>query len=131
MGFEGTIEVEGDLITISEGEDGDADLERFLLANFMNHAGIDEDEVVRLFHGMPDFDEAYTRYQVSYSVRGKYKPANCGKLKAAAMCPAGCGLANPINFDHQPTAQDLGRDQGPVRWPVARTLSLQKDALFF
>jgi DNA primase large subunit len=72
--------------------------ERVLLANFMNHAGIDEDEVVHLFRTMPDFDEAYTRYQVSYSARGKYKPANCAKLKAAAMCPVDCGLANPINF---------------------------------
>jgi len=63
---------------------------RLLLANWLLWAGYSEDEVVDVFRVARDFKEHYTRYQVSFLARKKYKLPACKKIMADGFCPYKC-----------------------------------------
>ncbi|MEM1596785.1 MAG: DNA primase, partial [Desulfurococcaceae archaeon] len=67
-------------------------VERFNLAAFMGHIGLDVDEILEYFKKTPDYNERIARYQIEHilGIRGsrkKYKPYNCENLKAYNLCP--------------------------------------------
>jgi len=57
---------------------------RFALATYMLNIGMDEEEVVSLFRTTPDFNEDYTKYQVS-SLK-KYVPPGCDRMTSHNNC---------------------------------------------
>jgi hypothetical protein len=65
---------------------------RLLLANWLIHAGFDEDNVVDVFRVAKDFKEHYTRYQVRYLFEKKYHLPSCRKIMADGYCPYKCEL---------------------------------------
>jgi hypothetical protein len=65
---------------------------RVLLANWLIHAGFEEDKVVDVFRVAKDFKEHYTRYQVEYLFERKYHLPSCRKIMADGYCPYKCEL---------------------------------------
>ena len=65
---------------------------RVLLANWLIHAGMDEEMVVDVFRAAKDFKEHYTRYQVKYLIEKKYHLPSCRKIMADGYCPYKCEL---------------------------------------
>ncbi|MEM2896184.1 MAG: DNA primase large subunit PriL [Candidatus Bathyarchaeia archaeon] len=64
---------------------------RFALTSFLINVGIKEDEVIKIFMDITDFDERKTRYQVEHiaGIRGskiKYVPPKCTTLKTHGLC---------------------------------------------
>jgi len=68
-----------------------AHMERFALTSFLINAGMEIDEIVKLFVSVTDFDESFTRYQIEHiaGLRGsrtKYTPPTCSTLKTHGVC---------------------------------------------
>lgn len=66
-------------------------MERFALVSFLINAGMNIENIVRLFVSVTDFDEQFTRYQIEHiaGLRGgrtKYTPPNCSTLKTHGVC---------------------------------------------
>ena len=66
-------------------------MERFALTSFLVNAGMDVDEIVKLFVSVTDFDEQFTRYQVEHiaGLRGsrtRYTPPTCSTLRTHGVC---------------------------------------------
>jgi DNA primase large subunit len=64
---------------------------RFALTSFLINVGVKEDEVIKIFKGITDFDERKTRYQIEHiaGVRGskiRYTPPKCATLKTHGLC---------------------------------------------
>jgi len=65
---------------------------RVLLANWLLWAGYSVEEVIDVFRVANDFKEHYTRYQVEFINRKKYKLPSCKKIMAEGYCPYKCEL---------------------------------------
>jgi DNA primase large subunit len=68
-----------------------AHMERFALTSFLIHAGMEIDDIVKLFVSVTDFDETFTRYQIEHiaGLRGsrtKYTPPTCSTLRTHGVC---------------------------------------------
>ena len=68
-----------------------AHMERFALTSFLIHAGMEIDDIVKLFVSVTDFDEAFTRYQIEHiaGLRGgrtRYTPPTCSTLRTHGVC---------------------------------------------
>ena len=66
-------------------------MERFALTSFLIHAGMEIDDIVKLFVSVTDFDEAFTRYQIEHiaGLRGgrtRYTPPTCSTLRTHGVC---------------------------------------------
>lgn len=66
-------------------------MERFALTSFLINAGMDIDEIVKLFVSVTDFDEQFTRYQIEHiaGLRGgrtRYTPPSCSTLRTHGVC---------------------------------------------
>ncbi|MEM3754071.1 MAG: DNA primase large subunit PriL [Candidatus Bathyarchaeia archaeon] len=74
---------------------------RFALTSFLINVGIKEDEVIKIFKGITDFDERKTRYQVEHiaGARGskiKYTPPKCATLKTHGLCNQPDQICNQV-----------------------------------
>ena len=68
-----------------------AHMERFALTSFLIHAGMEIDDIVKLFVSVTDFDESFTRYQIEHiaGLRGsrtRYTPPTCSTLRTHGVC---------------------------------------------
>ena len=68
-----------------------AHMERFALTSFLIHAGMETDDIVKLFVSVTDFDETFTRYQIEHiaGLRGgrtRYTPPTCSTLSTHGVC---------------------------------------------
>jgi DNA primase large subunit len=66
-------------------------MERFALTSFLVNAGMEIDEIVKLFVSVTDFDEEFTRYQIEHiaGLRGsrtRYTPPTCSTLRTHGIC---------------------------------------------
>jgi len=66
-------------------------MERFALTSFLINAGMEVDDIVKLFISVTDFDEQYTRYQIEHiaGLRGsrtRYTPPTCSTLRTHGVC---------------------------------------------
>jgi len=64
---------------------------RFALVTFLHSAGMDTDEILRIFSKSPDYDEERTRYQIEH-ITGKisgteYNAPGCSSIKTWGLCP--------------------------------------------
>jgi len=74
---------------------------RFALTSFLINIGVKEDEVVKIFKSITDFDERKTRYQVEHiaGIRGsktRYAPPKCTTLKTHGLCTQPDEICNRI-----------------------------------
>lgn len=76
--------------------------ERFILATFFFGAGLDIEEVLKIFSRYPQYNEEKTRYQLTFLTgeRGatKYICPSCAKIKSYGLCKAECGIRHPLNY---------------------------------
>ena len=66
-------------------------MERFALTSFLINAGMEVEDIVKIFISVTDFDEQFTRYQIEHiaGLRGsrtKYTPPTCSTLKTHGVC---------------------------------------------
>ncbi len=66
-------------------------MERFALTSFLINAGMEVEDIVKLFVSITDFDEGFTRYQIEHiaGLRGgrtKYTPPTCSTLRTHSVC---------------------------------------------
>lgn len=66
-------------------------MERFALTSFLVNAGMDIEDIVKLFVSVTDFDEQFTRYQIEHiaGLRGsrtRYTPPTCSTLRTHGIC---------------------------------------------
>ena len=66
-------------------------MERFALTSFLINAGMEVDDIVKLFVSVTDFDEEFTRYQIEHiaGLRGsrtRYTPPTCATLRTHGVC---------------------------------------------
>ena len=66
-------------------------MERFALTSFLINAGMNIDDIVKLFTSVTDFDEEFTRYQIEHiaGIRGgrtRYTPPTCATLRTHGVC---------------------------------------------
>jgi DNA primase large subunit len=64
---------------------------RFALVSFLHSAGMDTEEILRLFSKSPDYNEERSRYQIEH-ITGKisgteYKAPGCSSIKTWGLCP--------------------------------------------
>jgi DNA primase large subunit len=63
---------------------------RFALTSFLFNIGLSREEILKIFAGSPDFDEAKTRYQIDHitgEISGTtYTPPECSTMKTNAVC---------------------------------------------
>ena len=64
---------------------------RFALTSFLINIGMTTENVVNLFHSLPDFNERLTRYQVEHIAgrrgsRTRYIPPRCDTLRTHGVC---------------------------------------------
>ena len=64
---------------------------RFALTSFLTNIGMPTENVVSLFHTLPDFNERLTRYQVEHIAgrrgsRTRYIPPGCDTLRTHGVC---------------------------------------------
>jgi len=63
---------------------------RFALTSFLFNIGLPREEILKIFAGSPDFDEAKTRYQIDHitgEISGTtYTPPECSTMKTNAVC---------------------------------------------
>ncbi len=71
---------------------------RWFLAAYTLAIGMDEDDVVKLFAGAPDFSEKITRYQVSHIKKKGYSVPSCATVMSYGLCCAVCRIGSPINW---------------------------------
>ncbi len=76
--------------------------ERFAVAAFLLRIGMSVDDVLELFHNVPDFNERIARYQVEHiaGLRGsrrQYLPYSCQTMKSLGLCVSDCGGKNPLS----------------------------------
>jgi len=77
-------------------------MERFALTSFLVNAGMELEDIVKLFVSISDFDEAFTRYQIEHiaGIRGgrtKYTPPTCKTLQTHQVCVNPDKLCDRIN----------------------------------
>ena len=94
-------------------------MERFALTSFLIHAGMEIDDIVKLFVSVTDFDESFTRYQIEHiaGLRGsrtRYLPPTCATLRTHGVCynPDGrCKrVKHPLSY-YRFKVRDLQRDE--------------------
>ena len=82
-------------------------MERFALTSFLISAGMEVDDIVKLFVSVTDFDEGFTRYQIEHiaGLRGgrtRYTPPKCATLRTHGVCyepDEGCQYVNhPLTY---------------------------------
>nr|MBC8497766.1 hypothetical protein [Candidatus Bathyarchaeota archaeon] len=66
-------------------------MERFALTSFLINAGMEIDDIVKVFVSVTDFDEEFTRYQIEHiaGLRGsrtRYTPPTCSTLRTHGVC---------------------------------------------
>lgn len=76
---------------------------RFAIVAFMCDAGVNIDEVSKIFSSQPDFDENYCDYQINHIYGKGYACPGCKKMREARLCMSGedslCkDIHNPIQF---------------------------------
>lgn len=99
---------------------------RFAITSFLHTAGMDSEEIMRLFSTAPDFKEDKTRYQVEH-ITGKssgteYSPPTCATMQTWGICPleemdARCNhptVTSPMGY-YRWAARDVTRKQAPVQ----------------
>jgi DNA primase large subunit len=63
---------------------------RFALTSFLFNIGLSREEIMKIFAGSPDFDEAKTRYQIDHitgEISGTtYTPPECSTMRTNAVC---------------------------------------------
>jgi len=63
---------------------------RFALTSFLFNIGLPREEIMKIFAGSPDFDEAKTRYQIDHitgEISGTtYTPPECSTMRTNAVC---------------------------------------------
>jgi DNA primase large subunit len=77
--------------------------QRFAIVAFLGNIGVDKEEIIDMFRGLPDFKEKITRYQVEHILgeKGggkKYLPYSCEKMKTIGLCVANCNVKNPLQY---------------------------------
>ena len=77
-------------------------MERFALTSFLVNAGMELEDIVKLFVSISDFDEDFTRYQIEHiaGIRGgrtKYTPPTCKTLQTHQVCVNPDKLCERIN----------------------------------
>jgi len=75
--------------------------ERFALATFLLHIGMDVESVLNVFKHVPDFNERIARYQIEHlaGLRGskkQYMPYSCATMKTLGLCISECNIRNPL-----------------------------------
>ena len=61
------------------------------MTSFLINAGMNIDDIVKLFTSVTDFDEEFTRYQIEHiaGIRGgrtRYTPPTCATLRTHGVC---------------------------------------------
>ena len=74
---------------------------RFTLTAFLINAGMELEDIVKLYTSVTDFDEKLTKYQVEHIaglVGGKtrYKPLGCSRMKTHGLCPGEDDLCRKV-----------------------------------
>lgn len=103
-----------------ESSDNPSHHERFALASFLVHIGLDTETILEFFKKTPDFNERIARYQIEHisGLRGsrkKYLPYNCDNMKNLGICPINkyCeGGKNPLQvykYSIRSTARKMKR----------------------
>jgi DNA primase large subunit len=62
--------------------------ERLYIVWFLIALKYPEEEIIKLFSTLPDFDRDKTGYQVRYAIRKGYSPYSCKSLKSFDLCMA-------------------------------------------
>ena len=93
-------------------------LERLFFAFFLLNVGYTVEEVLEVFHNLPDFDDKIARYQIEHSAgmkgRGvKYNVHSCDKLKSYRLC-----YANDPEVGHEWCAT-TDPNRKPIRNPMS------------
>jgi|GEM_PF-3793199 DNA primase large subunit len=73
---------------------------RWILALYLLHIGVSEDEIVNLFSHSPDFNERITRYHVRFLKDKRYKMPSCHYIRELGFCVKDCGVKNPLQWKH-------------------------------
>jgi len=77
--------------------------ERFAIATFLLHIGMDVESVLNVFRNVPDFNERIARYQIEHlaGLRGskkQYMPYSCATMKTLGLCVSECNVRNPLVY---------------------------------
>lgn len=71
---------------------------RWYLATYLNAIGMGEEDIVKVYSGLPDFSEKVTRYQVSHVRKKGYSVPSCATVMTYGLCCAVCGIGHPLNW---------------------------------
>ena len=71
---------------------------RWYLATYLLGIGMDEDAIVAIYSGLPDFSDKVTRYQISHAKKKGYKVPSCSTIMSYGLCCAVCRIGNPLKW---------------------------------
>jgi DNA primase large subunit len=71
---------------------------RVALAIYLVRAGMQNERIVGIFRGAPDFSEKTTRYQVEYLRTKGYSMPSCATMDSYGVCVAECRCGTPLRY---------------------------------
>ncbi|MBN1169756.1 hypothetical protein JXA56_01920 [Candidatus Micrarchaeota archaeon] len=71
---------------------------RWYLATYLIGIGMEEDAIVEIYSGLPDFNEKITRYQISHAKKKGYRVPSCSTIMSYGLCCAVCRIGNPLKW---------------------------------
>lgn len=71
---------------------------RWYLATYLLAISTPEEEIVKLYAALPDFNEKITKYQVAHAKKKGYSVPSCATVMTYGLCCAVCGIGSPLNW---------------------------------
>ncbi len=71
---------------------------RWYLAVYLIKKGASDDDLLRIFSMLPDYNEKITRYQITHARKQGYSVPSCASVLSYGLCRARCGIRNPLEW---------------------------------
>ncbi|MBI5047203.1 hypothetical protein HZC07_05755 [Candidatus Micrarchaeota archaeon] len=71
---------------------------RWYLATYLLAIGTTEEQIVKMYSTLPDFNEKITSYQVSHIKKKGYNVPSCATIMTYGLCCAVCRIGSPLNW---------------------------------
>lgn len=71
---------------------------RWYLATYLLAINTAEEDIVKVYTGLPDFNEKVTKYQVAHAKKKGYSVPSCATVMTYGLCCAVCSIGNPLNW---------------------------------
>ena len=71
---------------------------RWYLATYLLGVGMSEDNIIKVYSDLPDFNEKVTSYQVAHIKKKGYNVPSCATVMTYGLCCAVCRIGHPMNW---------------------------------